>query len=188
MIIQSGYGALASNSIGTSAAQRQYTKTASAIIADPAKNTDQVSLSAAGKTLAASAVAFTQARTPAQEKLMMGASSDRASAEKIAYDMAMVPSAIVWDISGQRGVGDGTGEFVRRLATTGQIVGDDYIDRFNNEASVVDMQRRTLYETEKAKGTDPLQILSMMIDFTNAQSQDYLEATGWLNHSGGTQG
>ena len=188
MIIQSSYGALAYSGISVSSAQRQEGRTMPAAIAAPAKNADQVSLSAAGKTLAASAVASTQARTPAQEKLMMGASSDRASADKIAYDMAMVPSAIVWDISGQRGVGDGTGEFVRKLATTGQIVGDDYIDRFSNEASVIDMQRRTLYETEKAKGTDPLQILSMMIDFTNAQSQDYLEATGWLNHSSTAQG
>jgi hypothetical protein len=65
------------------------------------------------------------------------------------------------------------------LATTGQIVGDDYIDRFSKEASAIDIQRRSMYETEKAKGTDPLQILSMMIDFTNMQSQDYLNATGW---------
>lgn len=186
MIIQSGYGVLAYNTSSKIALQQQGSGVTKSLLTDPAKNADQVSLSATGKSLAASESIFTQPRTPAQEKLMMGASSDRASAEKIAYDMAMVPSAIVWDISGQRGVGDGTGEFVKKLATTGQIVGDDYIDGFNKEASVIDMQRRTLYETEKAKGTDPLQILSMMIDFTNVQSKDYLEATGWLNHSGTT--
>ena len=122
---------------------------------------------------------MTQTRTPAQEKLIRSASSDRASAEKIAQGMADTPSAIAWDISGQRGVGDGNGEFVRKLSTTGQIVGDDYIDNFNKEASVIDAQRLAIYETEKAKGTDPLQILIKMIDFTNSQSQDYLEATGW---------
>lgn len=116
---------------------------------------------------------------------MMAASSDRASAEKIAQDMAITPSAIVWDLTGQRGVGDGTGEFVRRLASTGQIVGDDYVDRFSKDAAVIDAKRRRIYETEKAKGTAPLQILSMMIDFTNTQSKDYLEATGWGYRGGG---
>ena len=75
MIIQSSYGALAYSGISVSSAQRQEGRTMPAAIAAPAKNADQVSLSAAGKTLAASAVASTQARTPAQEKLMMGASS-----------------------------------------------------------------------------------------------------------------
>ena len=157
----------------------QQTALAASLLADPAKNTDQVTLSSAGKTLAADESNMTQTRTPSQEKLIRSASSDRESAEKIAYGMASVPSGIFYDISGQLGVGNGTGEFVRKLSTTGQIVGDDYIDNFNKEASVIDAQRLAIYETEKAKGTDPLQILIKMIDFTNSQSQDYLEATGW---------
>jgi len=188
MIIQSGYGVQAYNTSGRIALQQQGSGITKSSLTNPAKNADQVSISAAGKTLAASENVLTQPRTPAQEKLMMGASSDRLSAEKVAYDMALTPSMISWDITGQRGVGDGTGEFVRKLATTGQIVGDDYIDRFSKEAKAIDLQRRAMYETEKTKGTDPLQILSMMIDFTNSQSQEYLEATGWINQSGITQG
>lgn len=141
--------------------------------------TDQVALSSAGKALAASESNATQTRTPAQEKLIMAASSDSQSAEKIAHDMAYAPSTIFYDISGQRGVGDGNGGFVRKLSTTGQIVGDDYVNNFNKEASVIDAQRRAIYDSEKAKKTDPLLILSKMIDFTNSQSQDYLDATGW---------
>lgn len=142
---------------------------------------DKVTLSAAGKNLATdeNGAVFTQQRTYAQENLLRAASSDRASAEKIAYDMAVTPSTIFYDISGQRGVGDGTGEFVRKLSTTGKIVGDDYVEEFFGKAPVIDAQRRAIYETEKQKGTDPLVILSKMIDFTNMQSQDYLEATGW---------
>lgn len=188
MIIQSGHGVLAYNTSSKIALQQQGCDVTKSSLTNLAKNADQVSLSAAGKTLAASESTFTQPRTPAQEKLMMGASSDRASAEKIAYDMALTPSAIAWDIRGQGGVGDGTGEFVRKLATTGQIVGDDYIDSFSKEAKAIDMQRRAIYETEKAKGTDPLRVLSMMIDFTNLQSKDYLEATGWINQSSTIQG
>jgi len=186
MIIQSGYGVLAYNMSSRIAPQHQGGSVSKASLADSAKNADQVSLSNAGKALAADESKMTQSRTPAQDKLIMAASSDRASAEKIAYDMALTPSLISWDIRGQAGVGDGTGEFVRKLATTGQIVGDDYIEKFSKEASVIDMQRRNMYETEKAKGTDPLQILSMMIDFTNSQSKGYLEATGWINQSRST--
>lgn len=141
--------------------------------------TDQVALSSAGKALAASESNATQPRTPAQEKLIMAASSDSKSAEKIAYDMANGSSTIFYDIRGQRGVGDGNGAFVRKLSTTGQIVGDDYINNFNKEASVIDAQRRAIYDSEKAKRTDPLLILSKMIDFTNSQSKDYLDASGW---------
>lgn len=157
----------------------QQTALAASLLVDPAKNADQVTLSGAGKALAADASNMTQTRTPAQEKLIRSASSDRESAEKIAHGMADTPSAIAWDISGQRGVGDGNGEFVRKLATTGEVVDDNYINQFNSEASVIDAQRRAIYESEKANGTDPLLILVKMIDFTNSQSKDYLEATGW---------
>lgn len=179
MIIQSGYGASPYSGIATSSTQRQDGKMASAAIADPAKNADQVSLSSAGNALAAEESNMAHAKTPAQERLIRAASSDRASAEKIAYDMASARSTIFYDISGQRGVGDGTGEFVRKLSSTGQIVGDDYVSNFNSEAAVIDAQRLAIYESEKANGTDPLHILIKMLDFTNSQSQDYLDATGW---------
>lgn len=142
-------------------------------------STDKVTLSSAGKTLAANETGATQTRTYAQERLLQAARSDSASAEKIAHGMAYTPSAICYDIRGQRGVGDGTGEFERKLSTTGEIVDDDYIKRFYSEAPEIDAKRQAIYETEAKKGTDPVEILSKMIDFTNMQSQDYLDATGW---------
>ena len=179
MIIQSGNGALAYSGIATSSTQRQDSKMASAVIADPAKSSFQTLLSCANKALAADESHMTQTRTLAQERLIRAASSDRASAEKIAQGMAETPSGIFWYISGQRGVGNGTGEPVRKLSTTGQIVGDDYVNNFNKVASAIDAQRRAIYNTEKENRTDPLLILSKMIDFTNSQSQSYLDATGW---------
>ncbi len=120
----------------------------------------------------------TQTITPAQQKLLNAAKSDRASAEKIAYDLANTHSTIFFDISDQLGAGNG-GAPVRKLSTTGEIVSDDYIKRFSEAASGIDAQRLSIYETETKKGTDPVEILSKMIDFTNQQSQDYLDATGW---------
>ena len=143
--------------------------------ASPAKTADQVSLSSAGKALAASEHTVTQTRTPAQEHLLSAASSDRESAEKIAYDMTVAPSTIFYSSIHDM---DADGK-LNKLASSGRIIDADFRNSFNREASIVDAQRRALYESEKAKGTDPVQIISMMIDHINSQSSDYLEATGW---------
>lgn len=143
--------------------------------ASPAKTVDQVSLSNAGKALSASERTVTQIRTPAQEHLLRAASTDRESAEKIAYDMTVAPSQILYSSIYDMGV-DGK---LNKLASSGRIIDADFRDSFNREAQIVDAQRRAIYESEKAKGTDPVQIISMMIDHINSQSSDYLEATGW---------
>ena len=62
--------------------------------ASEANYAGKVTLSSAGKALAASEQPVTQTRTPAQEHLLRAASSDRESAEKIAYDMTVAPSTI----------------------------------------------------------------------------------------------
>lgn len=124
----------------------------------------------------------TQTITPAQQHLLNAAKSDRASAEKIAYDLAKTPSNILYDISGQPGVGDGPATVpmgTMKLSSTGEIVDDAYVNKFNVTAAVIDAQRLAIYEAESKKGTDPVEIISKMIDFTNRQSQDYLDATGW---------
>lgn len=146
-------------------------------LAPTANYADKVTLSAEGKTLAAaeSAGVITQPRTPAQEHLLRAASSDRESAEKIAYDMTVAPSTIFYSSIYDMGA-DGK---LNKLASSGRIIDTDFRDSFNREASIVDAQRRAIYESEKAKGTDPVQIISMMIDHINSQSTDYLEATGW---------
>lgn len=138
---------------------------------------DKVTISSAAKNLAASEsnLVVTPQRTPAQEHLLRAASSDRASAEQIAYNMTVAPSTIFYSSIYDMGA-DGK---LNRLASSGRVIDENFRDSFNREASIVDAQRRAIYESEKAKGTDPVQIISMMIDHINSQSSDYLEATGW---------
>lgn len=110
-----------------------------------------------------------------QEHLLRAASTDRESAEKITYDMTVAPSTITYSSIYDMGL-DGK---LNKLASSGRIIDADFRDSFDREASIVDAQRRAIYEAEKAKGTDHEQITSMMIDHINSQSSDYLEATGW---------
>ena len=182
MIIQSGYSVLAYNTPSRVASQQQGGDIAKSSLASQARKTDQVTLSSAGKALAASEHAVTQTRTPAHEHLLRAASTDRESAEKIAYDMTVAPSTIfyssIYDM-------DAEGK-LNKLASSGRIIDANFRDSFSREASIVDAQRRAIYESEKAKGTDPVQIISMMIDHINSQSSNYLEATGW-GWSGGVK-
>lgn len=161
------YGAIAKSSV-----QRQEQPSSTE------KSADTVTISDAARALASSNSGATQSITAAQQRLLKSASDDPKSAEKIAYDMANVPSTIFYDI---RGIGGG--DPVNKLSTTGRIVDDAFKDKFATEAASIDAQRLALYNSEKAKGTDPVTILSKMIDFTNAQSRDYLEASAWLEHS-----
>lgn len=66
-----------------------------------------------------------------------------------------------------------------RLASTGQVVGDDYVANFEKLSATIDAQQRALYDAEKAKGTDPKEIIAKIIDFRNAQSDEYRVATAW---------
>lgn len=143
---------------------------------------DKVTLSSEAKTLAANETGATQTRTNAQERMLQEARSDPATAAKMADSYAKGDSFICYDIRGQPGApplpGGGKVEAgVMKLASTGEIVGEDFVAKFNRTSGAIDAQRRTIYETETRKGTEPVEILSKMIDFTNRQSQDYLKAT-----------
>lgn len=181
MNIQSGYGALVYQTINNITLQQASGSVAKSPTVEAARNAasantaDRVTLSSTARELAAKESNATQTRTPAQERLLAAASSDRQSAEKIAKDLADSTSTIFFDL--RDSILNG-GE-VRTLSTSGRIVGDDFIAKFQSDAAQIDAQRRAIYESEKIKGTDPVDILAMMIDFTNSQSKDYLEATGW---------
>jgi hypothetical protein len=131
-------------------------------------SSDKVTLSSTAKALAA--MDADAAYTPAQARFMatLEGSSD-AAVDQIAHDMAHSPSMVAYDISH----GD------TRLSSTGQVVGDDYVADFNKLADTIDAQQQALYEAEKAKGTDPKEIVAKLFDFRNAQSDVYREATGW---------
>ncbi|WP_306606540.1 hypothetical protein [Azonexus sp.] len=151
------------------ASERQNMPTAMANLAD------RVSISDAARALSESQRTVTQTRTPVQEEVLRAASSDRASAEKIAYQMTAAPSQICYSSIYDMGP-DGK---LNKLASSGRMIDQNFRDRFGQEASIVDAQIKAMYDSEKAKGTDPVQIIGMMFDHINSQSSDYLEATGW---------
>lgn len=132
---------------------------------------DKVSISMAGKALAASEGSEAPARTPSQERFLQTLSDNTpAQSEKLAYELAY-SRRITYDIS--------HGDI--RLSSTGEVVGEGYAEKFSALAAVVDANKRALYEAEKAKGTDPREIIAKMLDFHNAQSTEYRVATGaWL--------
>jgi hypothetical protein len=139
---------------------------------------DKVTISDAAKAMADRVIGATQARTPFQEKLLAdAAASDPQVAERMARDMADSPSMIAYDISDY--LAAGIPFELNKLSSTGRIVDEAFKERFAAEAPSIDAQRLALYNAEKAKGTNPVEILSKLIDFTNMQSTDYLEATGW---------
>ncbi len=163
------------SSLTKSSVQRQELPTSTA------NSADTVTISDAAKALAAGDNKATQPTTAAQLRLLKSASDDTQSAERIAYELASVPSTIFYDIRDQ--LVSGKMGPVNKLSTTGRIIDDAFKEKFATEAASIDAQRLSLYNTEKAKGTDPVTIIAKMIDFTNSQSRDYLEGTGWLDHN-----
>ncbi|EHD23242.1 MULTISPECIES: hypothetical protein [Brenneria] len=173
--------------IGRSTASKQNEDSPQGVFADllrtqtVASQTDKVTISDAAKKMSNAEGASTQGRTLAQEETLRVATLDSASAEKLAYDMAYVSSAILFDISDQ--LASGISGPVNKLSSTGRIIDEDFKENFSREASAIDAQRRAIYETEKAKGTPATEILAKMFDFTNQQSKSYLEATGSIEQA-----
>ncbi len=67
-----------------------------------------------------------------------------------------------------------------KLSSTGRKIDDAFKEKFTKEAAEIDAKRLEIYNTEKAKGTNPVEIIAKMIGFTNSQSRDYLEGSAWL--------
>lgn len=185
MNIQSGYSNLyyqgaervTASRFGAATAKSSPTDAVSSSGISPSST--QVSISDAARRLASQGATLTQERTAIQERLLNTAASDPQSAEKLTYDIAYAPSTIFYDLRGVSG-----GEAVSKLSS-GRVIDDAFKAKFSSEASVVDAQRKSLYDSEKAKGTPADQILAKLFDFTNSQSRDYLEASGWLASVGG---
>lgn len=180
MFVQSGFGTQAYSSIAASSIQRLEGRAVTASAAESVKYAENVSLSDAGKALAASEGASTEKPPylPYQERILANANADRAYAEEMSYGIAYAYSTIVYDLTDC--IKDGSLP-ANKLAISGRIIDDAFKENFYREAALIDSQRRTLYESEKAKGTDPVEILRKLFDFENAQSSDYQEATslGW---------
>jgi hypothetical protein len=140
---------------------------------------DPVTLSTEGKVYAEKASNGEPTRTTAQNRLIREAMLNPQYAEKLAYEMAHVNSCICYNLRDS----PPTGPF--KLATTGEFVTEEYKENFTKIAPLIDQQRASLYETEKAKGTDPVEILNRMFDFINSQPRNYLEATGQVEKAWG---
>ena len=171
MMIQSSYGISAYSGIAALSAQRQTSRITQAMTAAAPETAEQVTLSDAGKALAAREDAPVRRRTPVQEETIREARADPEFAKVYAEFMARETSVIACTLNEKRG------DEPLRLYSNGKFADDAYTERFYREAAVVDAQRRALYESEKQKGTDPAEIIAKMIDFTNAQSYAYREAT-----------
>ena len=178
MMIQSNYGISAYGGIAALSAQRQTSRITQAMTAAAAETAEQVTISDAGKALAAqeNTSAPARPRTPRQEEFLdWYAQLSPADIKDAARRMAESPSMIVYTLPIEGGSGPA------RLASSGKNMDDDdayaYIERFNQMAMRIDAQRQALYEAEKSKGTDPLEIMGKMIDFTNSQPYEYREAT-----------
>ncbi|MBR4737337.1 MAG: hypothetical protein IK051_06710 [Rhodocyclaceae bacterium] len=173
MMIQANYGISAYGGIAAISAQRQTSHITQAMTAAAAESAEQVTISDAGKALAAREDAPTRPRTPKQEAFLNWyAQASPATVKEAARRMAESPSRIVYTLPPEGG--DFTGD---KLYSSGKFVDDAYINRVNQMAMRIDAQRQALYEDEVRKGTDPLEIMEKMIDFTNSQPYEYREAT-----------
>jgi len=137
---------------------------------------DRVTISDAARAMAAKESGATQARTPIQEKMLADAASGGPQfAARMAEEMATSSSTIFYNVRDTKGW-----EPLTKLSSTGRHIDEAFKERMSTEMAAVDTQRLALYNAEKAKGTNPVDIIAKMIDFTNAQSRDYLEASYWL--------
>lgn len=182
MNIQSGYGINSYQGADRIGISRLGASTTKSNLADVSglqgAAASSVSISDAARKLASADGTATQGRTALQQQLIDSAASDPQGAEKLAYDFANVSSQICYDMSE---------EFAaqvclptHKLASTGRFADEAFQEKFSHDASLADAQKKAIYETEKAKGTPAAEIYAKLIDFTNTQSKEYLEGTGWL--------
>ena len=175
-MIQANYGVSAYGGIAALSAQRQTGRITQAMTAAAAETAEQVTISDAGKALAAqeNTSAPARPRTPRQEEFLdWYAQASPSTVKDAARRMAESPSWIVYTLPREGGEYFGPA----RLYSSGRVADDAYIERFNQMAMRIDAQRQALYEAETRKGTDPLEIMGKMIDFTNSQPYEYREAT-----------
>jgi hypothetical protein len=160
-------------------ASRQGTGSVQFSLPDHANIADPVTPSNDVQAPAAKAGKAEPTRTTAQNRLIGAAMSSPQDAAKLAYDVANVNSQIFYNLRDS----PPNGPF--RLAVTGEFVTDEYKANFEKIASQADQQRLALYESEKAKGTNPVDILKKMFDFTNSLPRSYREATGQVEEAWG---
>lgn len=66
-----------------------------------------------------------------------------------------------------------------RYSATGEVVTEESLAAFKEEAAKVTAGRIALYQAEKAKGTPDVQILEKLFAYVDGQSDNYLGKLGW---------
>ena len=141
---------------------------------------DKVSISnAAREILAADSPAMAQSRTPMQEKRLNDlADAAPGFAEEAVENFVTARRAMLFDIREEI-----NGFFrpggILKLTSTGRLVDKAFIERVDEDISLVDAKIRALYTSEKDKGTPSVEIMGKVFDLINSQSKDYLEAIDW---------
>lgn len=109
-----------------------------------------------------------------REKMVAAAQEDPIYGEKItreyAYDTSYETYGPLIDISHPPEI---------RYSHTQEVVTEESLAAFKQEAAQVTAGRKALYESEKAKGTPDAEILQKLYDYTDKQSQNYLSKVGW---------
>ena len=172
MIIQAGYGPVAYNSIGTSTIQRQDAKSASAIIAGPAKNTDQVTLSSAGRALAAN-VSDTEQSSKYDWLSRSAHELSEPAADKLAHDMSYAPDGVLLSLNDSV-------NGPSHLANSNKLFTGEDKSYFEQMSSKVRNDRINIYENEKGKGTSPAEIMDKILSYNKSLPERYKELSGWV--------
>lgn len=109
-----------------------------------------------------------------REKMINAAKEDPVYGEKItreyAYDTSYETYGPLVDISHPPEI---------RYSHTHEIVTEENMAAFKQEAAQATAGRKALYESEKAKGTPDAEILQKLYDYTNKQPENYLSKIGW---------
>lgn len=176
MIIQTGYNVSVYGVTTGSGIRQQSSGSSKSAIADATKATDTVTLSNASKALAASDPSGSAKNSVSATHpwISEAAHSDTPeNADKLAYGLAYGSDGILYDADSMLNKNE------LRLASTKELVTDQDRSYFSQMSAQATQQRISLYESEKAKGTPPAQIVDMLLAQTNTMPEKYKHLAGW---------
>ena len=164
------YSAMASSQ---SATLRQDPSSAAATIADP------VTISEAARTLAASSAPAEEAPSLRYRRIMLAdAKADPDLAQKAAREYANDRS---YELHGP--LVDIRDYPTLYFSATGEVVTEESLAAFKEEAAKAREGRMALYQAEKAKGTPDAEILEKLFAYTDTLSDNYLSKINWTRAS-----
>lgn len=121
-----------------------------------------------------------RARESAARHPRFGAFSQRAHvdpefADEMAYAYSHMDDGPLYDMRAWDGAGTGPS----RYSATGEVVTPESEARYRKLAASHEAASRSLYDAEKAKGTDPADIFDKLIALLDSQPEDYRSFIDW---------